>query len=107
MPYVNGTLYSLLGNPKIAETAKNMNLAKKLEAVDNNDNAEAKMQIGYVLKMYEESGSSTGSTVSTTGSDFTENTSSDGDDGFEEDEESIVHNSNYSYPNYQLITQLH
>ena len=92
MPYVNGTLYSLLSNAKIAQAAKSMNLASQLEraiqdeAGNPNADTEAKRQISYVLQQYEESSLSSGGS-----SDMSSLSSGSlSDDGFEEDEESIV-----------------
>ena len=95
MPYVNGTLYSLLTNPKIAATAKTLRISEKLKlaiTATANDpewegfDDEAKQQISFVLQQYGESSSSENS--SSTSSVAT--LSSLSDDGFEEDEESNV-----------------
>ena len=94
LPYVNGTLYSLLTNPKIAATARNLHISEKLKlaiTATANDpdlggfDEDARQQISFVLQQYEESSSS-----SSENSSLTSTLSSLSDDGYEEDEESNV-----------------
>ena len=96
LPYVNGTLYSLLTNPKIAASARSLHISEKLKlaitATANDPDLggfddEAKQQISFVLQQYEESSSSSDSS-SLASSMAT--MSSLSDDGYEEDEESNV-----------------
>ena len=95
LPYVNGTLYSLLTNPKIAATARTLHFSEKLKlaiAATANDpeiesgyDEEARQQISFVLQQYEESSSSSSSENSSIASTTMSSLS---DDGYEEDEES-------------------
>lgn len=101
LPYVNGTLYSLLTNPKIAATARQLQFSEKLKlaiAATANDvnhedfesDEEARQQISFVLQQYEESSNSSSSSSSSENSSIASSTtmSSLSDDGYEEDEES-------------------
>ena len=97
LPYVNGTLYSLLTNPKIAASARSLHISEKLKlaitATANDPDLggfddEAKQQISFVLQQYEESSSSSSDSSSLASSMAT--MSSLSDDGYEEDEESNV-----------------
>ena len=96
LPYVNGTLYSLLTNPKIAASARSLHISEKLKlaitATANDTDLggfddDAKQQISFVLQQYEESSSSS-DTSSLASSMAT--MASLSDDGYEEDEESNV-----------------
>ena len=98
LPYVNGTLYSLLTNPKIAATARQLQFSEKLKlaiAATANDanhedfesDEEARQQISFVLQQYEESSSSSSSSDNSSIASST-TMSSLSDDGYEEDEES-------------------
>ena len=91
LPYVNGTLYSLLTNPKIAASARDLQISEKIKlALESSSNDpevggfddEAKQQISFVLQQYEESSGSSSENSSLA--------SSISDDGYEEDEESHV-----------------
>ena len=48
-PYVNGTLYSLLGHGQIAGTAKSIGLDKELEHMHNHGDPDTKRQLEYIL----------------------------------------------------------
>jgi hypothetical protein len=95
-PYVNGTLYSLLSNSKIAASARELDISEKLKvAITESDvggpscDEETRRQISFVLQQYEESSSST---FSSEVSSVTDSSSlSLSDDGYEEeDDESNV-----------------
>ena len=101
LPYVNGTLYSLLTNPKIAATAKQLHISEKLKlaiTATANDpdfegfDDEARQQISFVLQQYEESSSSASSSENSSLASSLATMSSLSDDGYEEDEESNVKN---------------
>lgn len=48
-PYVNGTLYSLLGHGQIAGTAKSIGLDKELEHMHDHGDPDTKRQLEYIL----------------------------------------------------------
>jgi len=95
LPYVNGTLYSLLSSTRILNQAKNIGLQERLiQASNKNDcDAESKRQISYLLEQFDkinDNGEFGGDSECSEMTDGSESPSDDGYQGGDDEEDDTI-----------------
>lgn len=100
MPYVNGSLFSLLSHNQFCQEAKEIGLDQNLEETHNTGDPETRKQVQYLLNLLEshQSNSSISSCSTSVGdvSSTNEDISTISDD---DDDESIVRYVNFTLHN--------
>ena len=96
MPYVNGTLYSLLSSTRILNQARDIGLQDRLtQAANKNDcDDESKRQITYLLEQFDKANDNGEFGGESECSDLTDGSESPSDDGYQggddEEDDTIV-----------------
>ena len=96
LPYVNGTLYSLLSSNRILNQARNIGLHEQLiQALkDDGCDAESKRQIAYLLEKFDTADDNGESCDQSECSELTDDSESISDDGYQggddEEDDTIV-----------------
>ena len=96
LPYVNGTLYSLLSSTRILNQAKDIGLQERLiQAANKTDcDEESKRQIAYLLEQFDKISDSNEFGAESECSEITDGSESPSDDGYQggddEEDDTIV-----------------